>query len=845
MSARFGSFSRRDDASRRHRRTLASLRAQVASLQSRFDLVCQATTDGLWDMEVPADLAHLVDPATPCWYSPQFRRLLGYDEREAPNALSTLYACMHPDDIEPTSVAFRSHIEDRSGATPYDVQFRLRCRDGAYRWFRALGHTQRGPDGRALRAAGALTDITDRNAIISVKRNAETVIASLPAGLLILDESLRVLDANHSVLQILGLASADAIRGSNLETVLRQDGLRVARARALLEEGKMCHGLELTLDGKRLRLAASAITLEEGEHRVLLVAEDVTAEHQLREQAREHAARHRDHAALLDMARDAIIVRGIDGSIQFWNNGAQCMYGWSADEVAGRDADAVLYTAPGGSAGPAAAVLECGEWSGELEQRRKDGSTLTTESRWTLVRDDAQQPKSILVISTDITERKASDERIRTLALYDTLTGLPNRTLFADRLHRALAAAARDRSGLAVLFIDLNRFKEINDTQGHGMGDEVLVHVARRFSAALREHETLARLAGDEFVVIAHVPDREAASAIAARLEDALATPVAARNHTFSVGLSVGISMYPQDGASIDDLLRCADIAMYRAKAAGGGHVFYDAQMSVGLAERMELARDLQHAFGAGKLQLHYQPQVCLETGALVGAEALLRWYDDERGWVSPATFIPIAEARGMIVTIGAWVLREACRQLAEWQGAGLRFPGRLSVNLAAQQLEQAGIAESIQQIARAAKLKPGCLELELTESGVMANVERAIATMSTLKQAGFSIAIDDFGTGYSSLAYLKRLPADKLKIDSSFVREMLTDRHDYTIVNTIIGMARNLGLRVIAEGVEQGAQAQLLRALGCDEAQGYHYGRPVPAGEFAQAWLQPLPAPV
>jgi diguanylate cyclase (GGDEF)-like protein/PAS domain S-box-containing protein len=840
MSARFGSFSRRDDARRRQQRAVAGLRARVASLQARFDLVCQATADGLWHMEVPRDPAQLVDPATPCWYSPQFRRLLGYDEREAPNRLSTLYAYMHPDDIAPTSVAYRQHIEDRSGRTPYDVQFRLRHHDGGYRWFRARGQTERGTDGAALRIAGALSDITDRNAIISVKRNAETVIASLPAGLLILDQSLRVLDANRNVLQILGLHSADAIRGSNLEEVLRQEGLR-AHARALLEEGKTCHGLEVTLDGKRVRLAASVITLDEGERRVLLAAEDVTPEHQLREQAREHAARHRDQAALLDMARDAIIVRGIDGSIQFWNKGAECMYGWSAQEVLGRDADAVLYPAPGESAAPAAAALERGEWSGELEQRRKDGSQIITESRWTLVRDDEQRPKSILVISTDITERKASDERIRTLALYDTLTGLPNRTLFADRLNQALAAAARTGGGLAVLFIDLNRFKEINDTQGHGMGDEVLVNVARRFSAALREHETLARLAGDEFVVIAQVPDREAASAIAARLEDALAAPVAARNHTFSVGLSVGISMYPRDGATIDDLLRCADIAMYRAKAAGGGHVFYQAQMSVGLAERMELAKDLQHALGAGKLQLYYQPQVCLETGALVGAEALLRWHDEQRGWVSPATFIPIAEARGMIVAIGGWVLREACRQLAAWRGDGLRFPGRMSVNLAAQQLDQAGIADSIQQIARSAGLKPDCLELELTESGVMDNIERATATMSTLKQAGFSIAIDDFGTGYSSLAYLKRLPADKLKIDSSFVREMLTDRHDYTIVNTIIGMARNLGLRVIAEGVEQSAQAQLLRALGCDEAQGYYYGRPVPADEFAQAWLEPL----
>ncbi|MCS0661020.1 putative bifunctional diguanylate cyclase/phosphodiesterase [Massilia terrae] len=553
----------------------------------------------------------------------------------------------------------------------------------------------------------------------------------------------------------------------------------------------------------------------------------------------------REQAALLDMARDAIIVRDIAGAIQFWNKGAERIYGWAAHEVLGRDIDELLYPAAGASWPPAAAALARGEWSGELVQRNRAGALLNIEAHISVVRDDERRPKAILSINTDVTERKASVERIRTLALYDTLTGLPNRTLFADRLNQALAAAGRGGQGLAVLFIDLNRFKEINDTQGHGMGDAVLVQVAQRFAAALRGQETLARLAGDEFVVIAQPADQQSAEAIAARLERALAEPVAARNHTFSVGLSIGIALYPQHGANGDDLLRCADIAMYRAKALGGGHLFYQAAMSEGMAERMELAKDLTRAFGAGELQLHYQPQVCLQTGALVGAEALLRWHDAERGWVSPASFIPIAESRGMIAALGGWVLRAACRQLREWRDGGLSFPGRLSINLAAQQLGQAGIADSIQQIAAAAGLDPGCLELELTESGVMDNVERAIATLATLKQAGFSIAIDDFGTGYSSLAYLKRLPADKLKIDISFVREMLTDRHDYTIVNTIIGMARNLGLKVIAEGVEQGPQAQLLSALGCDEAQGYHYGRPVPPAEFAQAWLAPDPATV
>ncbi|MCS0611044.1 EAL domain-containing protein [Massilia solisilvae] len=839
MSTSFGAFSKRAAAPRGVRQRSRKVeREQVDRLRARFDLICQATSDGLWDAEVGPDPARLTDPATPFWWSQQFRNLLGFrDEREFPNVLGSLLARLHPEDLEPTLNAFRAHVQDRSGQTPYDVACRLRCRSGEFRWFRARGHTRRAADGRALRFAGAMTDITDRNTLVTVRRNAETIIASLPAGLLILDEMLRVVGSNDVIHQILGLVGADDIRGLPIGTVLPQEAV-ARRARDMLERGGTSHGIELRLGDKWLRLAMTGVVLEDG-RRVLIVAEDVTAEQRLRKQAREHATRHRDQAALLDKARDAIVVRGMDGTIQFWNKGAERMYGWSADEVLGRQSDPLLYPTPGaGSALAADAALASGEWSGELEQRRKDGSVLTVEGHWTLVRGEDNEPKSFLVINTDVTQRKASDERIRTLALYDTLTGLPNRSLFADRLSQGLAAAAREGGELAVLFIDLNRFKEINDTQGHGVGDEVLVKVARRFQGALREHETLARLAGDEFVVIAQAAGRHAAAAIAGRLEHALAEPVGARGHTFSVGLSIGISIYPEDGASIDDLLRCADIAMYRAKAGGGGHLFYQPQMSVGLAERMELARDLMRAFNQGELQLYYQPQVSLDSGELVGAEALVRWQDRERGWVSPSVFIPIAEARGMIGALGSWVLREACRQLGSWRQHGLRFPGRLSVNLAAQQLEQAGIAERIQQIAGEAGVEPDCLELELTESGLMANVERAIGIMGTLKEAGFSIAIDDFGTGYSSLAYLKRLPADKLKIDISFVREMLTDRHDYTIVNTIIGMARNLRLKVIAEGVEQPAQAEALLALGCDEAQGYYYGKPVPAEEFARQWL-------
>ena len=442
-------------------------------------------------------------------------------------------------------------------------------------------------------------------------------------------------------------------------------------------------------------------------------------------------------------------------------------------------------------------------------------------------------------IIDDITDSKISNERIRYLALYDTMTELPNRTLFMDRFKQALANAQRYSLKLAILFLDLNRFKEINDTQGHEVGDQVLIEVARRFQSTLRKKETLARLAGDEFVVITETEDKASAILIAQRIQSSLLDPIITTSLNFTVGVSIGIAFYPENGNTIEDLLKHADIAMYRAKALGGGHVVYENSMSQGLVERMQIAKNLNQAIQDGALQLHYQPKINLSTNALNGAEALLRWHDAELGWINPSQFIPIAEARNMMVKLGEWVLNEACRQLQEWKQAGLEFQGRLAVNFSSQQIDVPRIAESIHSAVSKAGLTPDCLELELTESGVMTNIERAISIMSTLKSAGFTLSIDDFGTGYSSLSYLKQLPVDTLKIDISFVSDMLENHNDLTIVTTIIGMAHNLGLNAIAEGVETHQQAQALLKLGCHSAQGYYFGHPVSAHEFAQKWLK------
>ena len=443
----------------------------------------------------------------------------------------------------------------------------------------------------------------------------------------------------------------------------------------------------------------------------------------------------------------------------------------------------------------------------------------------------------------DITERKRAEEKLEHLAFYDPLTGLPNRALFQDRLSQAINAGMRHGKLVAVMFLDLDRFKEINDTQGHAVGDLVLVEVAHRFQAVLRQEESLARVGGDEFIVLAQVLDQSAAVLIAERVRMALAVPVEVKGLHYPLRVSIGIAMYPDDGRTADDLFKHADVAMYRAKAYGSGYRFYEPEMSAGMADRLALARDLQQALHgpAGQLALHYQPQVKLATRSLVGVEALLRWKHPTLGMVSPGAFIPIAEERGMMRELGEWVFREACRQVARWQAAGLHLHGRLAINVAAQQMDDKEFATMALAIVEEAGLKADMFELELTESGLMRNVGQAMGLMGTLKVMGFALAIDDFGTGYSSLAYLKQLPADKIKIDMSFVRDMLENHNDHAIVATIIGMGRNLRLKTIAEGVETPNQVEVLLALGCDEAQGYFFSQPLAAEEFARAWLVPL----
>ena len=486
-------------------------------------------------------------------------------------------------------------------------------------------------------------------------------------------------------------------------------------------------------------------------------------------------------------------------------------------------------------------ALDRGFCTREWRYLRPDGSEWDGEVYLVSFHDGRQ---SLVQCSIrDVSARADSLRALRQIALHDALTGLVGRAPFIERLLVTLDAT--HRSGvtdkrIAVFYLDLDRFKEINEAHGHSIGDEVLREVARRFAGTLRDGELLARMGGDEFAILSFVADADAALLVAERVIGSLTRRIEVGTLAFTPGVSIGIALSPGDGDDPETLLRHADIAMYRAKASRRGCLRYAPEMSQGLNENIALARDLKEALRdrPEQFSLRYQPIFDLRSGRLVGAEALMCWTHPVLGPIPSDEFISMAESRGMMDTIGAWVLNRSCRQILIWRGEGRNFTGRLSINVAVQQIENTGFPEQIDRIIRTAGLEPRLFELELTESGMMRNIEQSIDLFTRLNALGFSLSIDDFGTGYSSLAYLKRLPARKLKIDRSFVLDMVNESNDHAIVATIIAMGRTLGMRVVAEGVETQAQADALLALGCDEVQGYYFGYPETAASFAGKWL-------
>jgi diguanylate cyclase (GGDEF)-like protein len=474
------------------------------------------------------------------------------------------------------------------------------------------------------------------------------------------------------------------------------------------------------------------------------------------------------------------------------------------------------------------AVRQRGRWRGEATGKRRDGFFFPQEISLTAIED-----RGIICVVRDITERTYAEEQIKHLAYHDALTGLPNRLLLKDRLTVALSHAQRDRTRVAVLFLDLDRFKVINDSLGHNVGDQLLQAVAARIQSCVRESDTVARLGGDEFTLLLPLTRSEDAAVVAQKLLESVRYPFHIEGREFYITTSIGISLYPEDGTDAATLIKNADTAMYQAKEQGrDNYQLFNAFVNAKALQRIALEHGLRRALANEEFELHYQPIFDLRTERISGVEALLRWQHPEMGTIAPAVFIPIAESTGVMAPIGTWALRVACRQTRAWHDAGFHNLS-LAVNLSATQLHQPDLVDRVSAILGESGLPPRCLELEITESSAMASPDTSVKTLYDLKKLGVRISLDDFGTGHSSLSYLKRFPIDTLKIDQSFVRDITSDPDTAAIVTAIIAMAHSLRLKVIAEGVEYGDQSLFLRQYACDQMQGYLIKQPVPAAEF------------
>ena len=543
----------------------------------------------------------------------------------------------------------------------------------------------------------------------------------------------------------------------------------------------------------------------------------------------------------LNSIGDAVVSTDVSGHITYLNAVAEGLTGWANDEALGRTLEEVLriVDATTREAVPNPLMLAIRDnktvaLAPNCVLIRRDGKEAAIEDSTAPIHDRRGQVAGAVMVFHDVSVARAMTLKLSYLAQHDSLTDLPNRVLLNDRLSEAIALSSRHRRKLAVLFLDLDRFKHINDSLGHIVGDGLLQSVGRRLFTCVRSSDTVSRLGGDEFVVLLwEIKQAQDAAITADKILQALREPHQIKKHELHVTGSIGIVTYPDDGTDAETLMKKADVAMYHAKDTGrDSYQFFKSEMNIRAMERQSLEDSLHHAIERCELSLHYQPKIHLATGTIIGVEALIRWCHPQRGLVSPGQFIAIAEDCGLIVPIGRWVLREACRQARVWQDAGLP-PMCVAINISAVELRAPGFVAGVRTILRETNLESRYLELELTETVLMEESGSIADVLKELKDIGVLLALDDFGTGYSSLSHLKRFPIDALKIDQSFVHDLTTDKDDAGIVTAVIGMGKSLHMRVVAEGVETREQLAMLQEYGCPQGQGNYFSRPVPAVEF------------
>ena len=724
---------------------------------------------------------------------------------------------------------------------PYQFEYRITDAMGTERWVAEDGQPQKDPAGGLDWIDGIISDISER------KHNEMRIEGLLAEQSAILDNVMfgvmfvrgrRVVSVNRRCEELFGYTS-DEMVGQSTAMVFPSDEAFDAAGKvqypALALDRNFSEERQYRRSDGTLfwcLLSGRALDPLHPADGSIWVYADVTERRQAEEKLRLSAT-------VLEHIADGVMVIGLDGRIVAVNPAFTQITGYTEQEALGQDStltrssrhDSAFYTKMWNE------LATSGFWRGEIWNLRKNGVLYLEWLTISAVRDDNSAITHYVGVFSDITKVKESQDKLDHLAHHDPLTALPNRLLFHDRLQHAIDRAARDKQQLAILFIDLDRFKNVNDTLGHHVGDELLKQVAGALSGRLRDGDTLARLGGDEFIVLLENVDGEfGAGHVAEKLMAMFEQPFTVSDYELFVTGSVGISVFPNDAEDLNMLIRNADVAMYQAKARGrNGYQFYAPSMTGEGVERLRLEAMLRRSIEKNEIYLNYQPQVEIDTGRLIGVEALVRWDNPELGTVPPVRFIPLAEDTGFINQLGKWVLYESCRQMVRWQKAGLYVP-KIAVNLSVKQFERGSIVNMVAEILKETGLEPQRLQLEVTESVIM-NTGDALVFINDLHSIGVGLAIDDFGTGYSSLAYLKQLPVQTLKIDRSFIKDISTDVNDEAIAIAIIQLGKSLNLSVIAEGVETEEQAAFLLRHGCNLAQGYFYSRPILPALLLEKW--------
>ncbi len=843
----------------------------------RFKLVSKATNDVVWDWDLAGNTL---------WWSEALETLFGYDRDELEPGIESWTTRVHPDDHDRVVSGIYALI--KAGGQVWSDEYRFKRRDGTAAYVLDRGFVMRDAQGKVVRMIGAMMDITERKAAEEALRDSQSRLR-----LSVQASNIGLWDRNVQTDQVylspewkrqLGYADDEIPnRFEEFQNRLHPDD--VGRVRTVVQHhidgGMSAFEVEFRLrhrDQSYRWIYARAEIIRDAQgraSRILGCHIDITERKRAEEAMARHAVRQETvaalgqfalgHAELNDLLNRATsdVARGLGieyCKILEYVPEEKCLllrsrHGWDSyhpgqityrgqrslesyclehneplvvADLRNETRFAAYRFEQEAEVSSAIAVIIHGE--------DKPYGVLSAHSKQTrrFSADEVNFVQSVANVLATAIERKAAEERLAQLAQFDPLTGLPNRNLFRDRLSLAVARAQRDERLTALLFLDLDQFKEINDTLGHEAGDQVLKNVSARLRGCLRADDTIARLGGDEFTVI--VEDMQSSAQIervAEKVLHAFANPIHVDEKEFFVTPSIGVAVYPYDGKDGDSLLKHADIAMYQAKNEGRNTVqFYASTMSAAASDRVSLERSLRQAIERKEFLVYYQPVVDMQTGAIVSVEALLRWQHPEWGLVAPGRFLQVAEQTGLIVPIGEWVLHEACAQSARWQQAGLA-PIRVAVNLSARQFRKSNLVDVIGSALRASALPGQCLELEITESLLMESPEVSSKLLDKLKSMGIHVTLDDFGTGYSSFSYLKHFPLDTMKIDRSFVRDITSDPDDAAIVVGMTELAHSLGLKVIAEGTETQEQAQFLRTHRCDYAQGYLFSRPQPADEL------------